>query len=184
MQSDSTKFHAHLTRTSDTSCMIDGDSDDERKTRVHLLDLGKPQDSEVDGAARMLELSRIPLDSRTELVQATRKKDSVWMRTVELWQPWFLLQWAITVLFTRECFRQRSGHMDKPVFNVRANLHKYKMKLLLVWGRRLCEIHFAEHFHGGRNQMYLACVSRHDIVAFSRIKGQMSSCTRTSRNCG
>ena len=27
---------AHLTRASDTSCLIEGDSDDERKTRVHL----------------------------------------------------------------------------------------------------------------------------------------------------
>ena len=30
------KDRAHLTRTSDTSCMIEGYSDDERKTRVHL----------------------------------------------------------------------------------------------------------------------------------------------------
>ena len=30
------KDRAHLTRTSDTSCMIEGDSDDERKTRAHL----------------------------------------------------------------------------------------------------------------------------------------------------
>ena len=31
------KDRVHLTRTSDTSCMIEGDSDDERKTRVHLI---------------------------------------------------------------------------------------------------------------------------------------------------
>ena len=69
--------------------MIEGDSDDERKTRVHLI-FGKPQDSDVNSAVRLLEL---PLDSRSELVVATRKKDSVLMRTVELWQPWFLLRW-------------------------------------------------------------------------------------------
>ena len=31
------KDRVHLTRTSDTSCMIESDSDDERKTRVHLI---------------------------------------------------------------------------------------------------------------------------------------------------
>ena len=31
------KDRVHLTRTSDTSSMIEGDSDDERKTRVHLV---------------------------------------------------------------------------------------------------------------------------------------------------
>ena len=102
----------------------------------------------------MWELSRIPLDSRTELVQVTRKKDSVLMRTVELWQRGGSLQ---------ECFRQRSGHMDKPVLNVRANLHKYKMKLLLVWGPRLC------HESPARR-------SRHNILLFSRIEGQTSRC--------
>ena len=40
-----------------------------------------------------------------------------------------LVTMAIRVLITRECFRQKSGHMDKPVLNVRANLHKYNMKL-------------------------------------------------------
>ena len=35
------KDRAHLTRTSDATCMIE--SDEERKTRVHL-DFGKPQD--------------------------------------------------------------------------------------------------------------------------------------------
>ena len=30
------KGRAHLTRTSDTSCMVEGDFDNERKTRVHL----------------------------------------------------------------------------------------------------------------------------------------------------
>ena len=44
---------------------------------------------------------------------------------------------AIKVLFTRERVRQKSGHMDTPVLNVRANLHKYKMKLFPVWGQRL-----------------------------------------------
>ena len=31
------KGRVHLTRFSDTSSMIEGDSDDERKTRVHLI---------------------------------------------------------------------------------------------------------------------------------------------------
>ena len=31
---------------------------------------------------------------------------------------------ATRVLFTRECFRRGSGHMDKPVLFVRVNLHK------------------------------------------------------------
>ena len=31
------KDRAHLTHTSDTSCMIEGDSDDKRKTRFHLI---------------------------------------------------------------------------------------------------------------------------------------------------
>ena len=57
---------------------------------------------------------------------------------------------ATRVQFTRERFRRRSGHMDKPVLNVRANLHKYMMNVSLVWGPRLCdESHFVEHFHGG-----------------------------------
>ena len=49
----------------------------------------------------MLELSREPQDSRTELVQVTRQKDSVLMRTVELWQRWFWLRWRSRVQFTR-----------------------------------------------------------------------------------
>ena len=32
-----------------------------------------------------------------------------------------------------------SGHLDKPVFKVRAKLRKYKMKLWPVWGPRLCD---------------------------------------------
>ena len=40
------KDRAHLTRTSDTLCMIGGHSDDERKTRS--LDVGKPQDLDVN----------------------------------------------------------------------------------------------------------------------------------------
>ena len=31
------KDRDHVTRTSDTSCMIEDDTDDERKTRVHLI---------------------------------------------------------------------------------------------------------------------------------------------------
>ena len=31
------KDRAHLTHTSDTSCMIEGDSDDKSKTRFHLI---------------------------------------------------------------------------------------------------------------------------------------------------
>ena len=77
----------HLTRTSDTSSMIEGDSDDERKTRVHLI-FGKPQDSDVNNAAWLLEVSCIPLDSPTELIQASSKRNSVLMRTAELWQRW------------------------------------------------------------------------------------------------
>ena len=50
--------------------MTEGDSDDECKTRVHLT-LWKPQNSDVNSAARLLELSRVPLDSRTELIQVT-----------------------------------------------------------------------------------------------------------------
>ena len=46
---------------------------------------------------------------------------------------------ATRVQFTRERFRRRSGHMDKPVLNVRANLHKYIMNVSLVWGPRLCD---------------------------------------------
>ena len=75
------KDRAHLTRTSDTSCVVEGDSDDERKTRVHL----------TFGSRKTL-MSTVPR-SRTELIQVTRKIDSVLVRTVELWQPWFLLRW-------------------------------------------------------------------------------------------
>ena len=59
-------------------------------------------------------------------------------------------------LFTREWFRQKSGHMDKPVLNLRANLHKYKMKLLPVWGPRLCaESRSVLHFLGGGNHQHV-----------------------------
>ena len=39
---------------------------------------------------------------------------------------------AIRVLFTRECLWQRPGHMDKPVLNVLANLHRYMTKMMLI----------------------------------------------------
>ena len=35
--SEKEKRRAHMTRMSDTLCMIGGHSDDERKTRVHLM---------------------------------------------------------------------------------------------------------------------------------------------------
>ena len=50
----------------------------------------------------------LPQVSRTELIQVTRKKDSVLMRTVELWQRWILVTVKIRVQLTRECFRQGS----------------------------------------------------------------------------
>ena len=50
----------------------------------------------------------LPQVSRTELIQVTRKKDSVLMRTVELWQRWFLVTVKIGVQLTRECFRKGS----------------------------------------------------------------------------
>ena len=55
--------------------------------------MGKPRNSDVNIGACVLEWSCVPLDSRTELVQAIRKKDSVLTRTVELWLRWFLLLW-------------------------------------------------------------------------------------------
>ena len=68
----------------------------------------------------------------------------------------FLVTVAMRVLFTRECSRQKSGHMDKPVLNVRANLHKYKMKLFPVWGPRLCdESRSVLHFLGGGNHQHV-----------------------------
>ena len=63
-------------------------------------------------ATCVLELSRLPLDSRTELIQATSKKDSVLMRTVELWQRWFLSPWRCGCSFSESVF-------GKPVSNVR-----------------------------------------------------------------
>ena len=75
------------------------DSNDERKTRVDLtfgsrntLMSKVPRDC---WNCRVFHstLSRVPLDSRTELIQVTRKIDSVLMRTVELRQLWFLLRW-------------------------------------------------------------------------------------------
>ena len=43
----------------------------------------------------------------------------------------------VAVQFTRESFRQRSGHMDKPVLYVRANLHRCMMRLF-PFGVRGC----------------------------------------------
>ena len=46
--------------------------------------------------------------------------------------------------------------MDKPVLNVRANLHKYKMKLLPVWGPTLCdESRSVLRFLGGGNHQHV-----------------------------
>ena len=54
----------------------------------------------------------------------------------------------------------------KPVLNVRVNLHKYKMTLLLVWDPKLCdESRSIEHFHDHCN-----------IFVFSRSGDQVSSC--------
>ena len=76
------------------------------------------------------------------------------MRTVELWQRWFLLPWRCGCAF------------GKPVSNVRVNLHKYKMKLLFVWGPRLCvESRSVEQFH-----------YHHNILVFSRSEDQVSNC--------
>ena len=82
---------------------------------------------------------------------------------------------AMRVLFTRECFRQRSGHTDKPVLNVCANLHMYKMKLLPVWGPRLYdESSCVEHFHSGGNHQHVDHAT--NILVFSRVQGHLSSC--------
>ena len=86
-----------------------------------------------------------------------------------------LVTMAIRVLFARECFRQKSGHVDKPVLNVRANFHKYKMKLLPVWSPRLCdESRSFLHFLGGLNHQ--ACGSRHNILLFSRLRPDAKLC--------
>ena len=61
-----------------------------------------------------------------------------------------------------------SGHMDKPVLNVRANLHKYKMS-------EVCdECRSVLLFLGGGNHQHVG----HDTTSslFSRMEGQMSSC--------
>ena len=56
--------------------------------------------------------------------------------------------------------------MDKPVLNVRANLHKCKMKLLLVLSPRLCDdSRFVEHFHGGGNHQHVDHAT--NILVFS-----------------
>ena len=81
------------------------------------------------------------------------------MRTVELWQRWFLLLWG--------CGCSLSGSVfGKPVLNVCVNLRKYKIKLLFVWGPRLCvESRSAEQFH-----------YHHNIFMFSRSDNQVSDC--------
>ena len=61
------KNRAHLTRTSDTPCMVEGGSDDEHKTLVHLT-FGSRK-TLMSTVPRLLELSRVPLDSRTELIE-------------------------------------------------------------------------------------------------------------------
>ena len=91
-----------------------------------------------------------------------------------------LVTMAIRVLFTRSYFRQESGHMDKPVLNVRANLHKHKMKVLPVWGPRLCdESRSVLHFFGGGNHQHvdhattspcsLVLKARCQVVSLSRL---------------
>ena len=82
---------------------------------------------------------------------------------------------AIRVLFTGECFRQRSGHMDRPVKNVRAILHKYKMRLVPIWGPRLCDdARSVLDFLGGRNNQHVDHATTSSL--FSRVEVQMSCC--------
>ena len=117
----------------------------------------------------MLEMSRRPLDSRTELVQVTRMKDSVLMRTVELWQRCIPLRWRQGCSLPK-CFRQSSG---LAVLYVRANLHMCTVKLLPVWGPRLCdESRFLEHVHGGGNHQHVdhATTSSCSIVLKARCR--------------
>ena len=65
--------------------------------------------------------------------------------------------------------------MDKPVLNVRANLHKYKMKLFPVSGQRLCdESRSVLHFFGGGNHQHVGHATTSSL--FSRMEGQMSTC--------
>ena len=75
---------------------------------------------------------------------------------------------AIRVLFSRECVWQKSGHMDTPVINVPASLHKYKMKLFPVWGQMLCDVSRSVlHFLGGGKPP--ACGRTSSL--FSRMEG-------------
>ena len=81
------------------------------------------------------------------------------MRTVELWQRWFLLPWRCGCSLSESVF-------GKPVSNVRVNLHRYKMKLLFLCGPRLCvESRSVEQFH-----------FHHNILVFSRSEDQVSNC--------
>ena len=171
------KDRAHLTRTSDTSCTIEGDFDDERKTRKTLMST-MPHDC---WNCRVYHWTAVQnLFKRLE-----RRIVSVSMRTVDLWQPWFLLRWQ-RGCSSPGCFRQRSGHMDKPVLKARANLHKYKMKLLPVSDPRLCdESRFVLYFLGGANHQHvdhattssctLVLKARCQVVSLSRL-GQTRCC--------
>ena len=114
--------------------------------RHNLTCLLDAKDPVVEMPCDCWKLSRIPLYSRTELAQATRKWDSVVMQTVELWQRWFLLRWRTVCsspldVFGRGLHLVGGGHMDKTVLNTRANVHTY-------------EINLAGHFHGGRNHQH------------------------------
>ena len=60
----------HSTRTSDTSCMIEGDTDGVRKASVHMI-LGS-RETLMSTMPRECWNCRVPLDSRTKLVHVIR----------------------------------------------------------------------------------------------------------------
>ena len=69
--------------------------------------------------------------------------------------------------------------MDKPVSYVRTNLHKYKMKLLPVWGPSLCdESRFVEHFHGGGNHQHVGNATRSSCSLVWKARCQVVSLSR------
>ena len=71
----------------------------------------------------------------------------------------FLLPWRCGCRLSESVF-------GKPVPNVRVNLHKCKMKLLFVWGPRMCvEFRSIEQFH-----------HHHNILVFSHSGDQVSNC--------
>ena len=82
--------------------------------------------------------------------------------------------------------------MVKPVLNVRANLHKCKMKLLPVWSPRLCDAsRFVEHIHDGGNpkcrvvplsRLEQTRCRRHDVSQLIHTVSRRSSGVQTVRN--